>query len=58
MIDAPELIFFDESLDKKKAKKDSKIIEKPANIRYIVAEHPKPEQEKKMFKYDNFPSIL
>ena len=58
LIDEPQLIFFDESIDKKKAKKDAKIIEKPTNIRYIVAEHPKPQQEKKIFKYDTFPSIL
>ena len=44
LIDSPELVFFDESIDKKKAKKDSRIIEKPANIRYIVVEHPKPEK--------------
>ena len=38
--DDAELIFFDESLDKKKSKKDSRLIEKPANIRYNVAKHP------------------
>lgn len=40
--DDPELTFFDESLDRKKSKKDSKLIEKPANIRYNVAAHPQP----------------
>jgi hypothetical protein len=39
-----ELIFFDSCLDKKKAKKDVKLIEKIINIRYIVSKHPDPEK--------------
>ena len=39
-------------------KKGCKLIEKPANIRYNVAEHPKPEAHKQTFQYDCFPSIL
>lgn len=54
----PELVFFDECIDKKKAKKDSRLIEKPTNIRYNVASHPKPQEEKKTYQYDRFPSII
>jgi hypothetical protein len=41
-IEDKELIFFDSCLDKKKAKKDAKLIEKIINIRYIVSKHPEP----------------
>jgi hypothetical protein len=54
----PELSFFDESIDRKKSKKEVRLIEKPSNIRYNVAEHPKPEASKQVFQYDRFPSIL
>lgn len=54
----PELHFFDDSLDKKRSNKNAKLIEKVANIRYIVAKHPEPEPQKVTFSYDRFPSIL
>lgn len=56
--DDPELRFFDDSLDRKRSNKNAKLIEKIANIRYIVAKHPEPEQVKAVFAYDRFPSIL
>ena len=54
----PELLFLDQSLDRKKAKKEAKLIEQVTNLRYIVAEHPAPESVKGVYSYDRFPSIL
>jgi hypothetical protein len=54
----PELLFFDACIDKKKSKKEVRLIEKPANIRYNVAKHPEPETIKTVYAYDSFPSIL
>lgn len=54
----PELRFFDDSLDRKRSNKNSKLIERISNIRYIVAKHPEPEQIKTTFTYERFPSIL
>jgi hypothetical protein len=34
------------------------LIEKPTNIRYNVAQHPKPQADKKIYQYDRFPSII
>ena len=58
IIEDAEMMFFDECLDKKKAKKDVKLLEKISNIRYIVAKHPEPESVKGVFVYEKFPSIL
>jgi hypothetical protein len=43
-VEDTELIFFDSCLDKKKSKKDLKLIEKISNIRYIVSKNPEPEK--------------
>ena len=34
------------------------MIEKPTNIRYTVAQHPKPQPDKKIYQYERFPSII
>lgn len=54
----PEFLFFDSCIDKKRGKKETKLLEKPSNIRYTVASHPEPESSKKIYHYDSFPSIL
>lgn len=51
-------MFFDDAIEKRKAKKETRFIVPVKHTKYIVVPHPEPEKIKTIFSYDRFPSIL